>query len=369
MNATIKVSAIAKTGQVFPLEINCVSAPGADPNASCRGTSYIAGPYTGSGGNTGGGNTGGGNTGGGNTGGGNTGGGTVQPTPAQQKAALRQATRQASQSAAAAAATSSGAVGSAISNAFASRGGSTGPRLTQNGLFFSTQGQTNGAVMWGALKGTKFSGALDGQGGEVSLGADWEVATDTILGVALSFGSYEVELNGTSYENEALAFGPYMSTKLADGIDLKAFVLLAKPEYKSGGASWDAHRVIGGVDLGVSYALGGVQATGYLALSGFKETLSGAAPGGEREISQTMASLGSRFDFAPTAAIRPNMTIGADAIRFDDGLTVMESTSPHFGLGLDADMGPGTLSINLDGSEIFDEAKAVSLGLRFSASF
>jgi len=298
---------------------------------------------------------------GGSTGGGSTGGGS---TPTQTTAS-----QQAGQVVAATGASSSSASGTAIGNAISSRGGSGGPQVSTQGVFISTQGENSNANFWANLSGTKFSGVLTGGGAELTFGADWEIGAQTILGAALSYGKYDVTIGGTNYDTEALAFGPYISTGIGENLNLDAYVLFARPEYVSGATTWKSNRVMGGLTAGMDYMIGQIQMTGYLGVSGFKEQLPAAAPGGARDVSQAMASIGTRFDFAPTAAVRPSLTVGADAIRFNDGATVTKSVSPRIGFGLDADMGPGTFSVNLNGGEMFKDARAVTLGIKYTASF
>ncbi|WP_407495250.1 autotransporter domain-containing protein [Pseudooceanicola sp. MF1-13] len=302
-------------------------------------------------------------TSGGSTGGGSTGGGsTPTPTPTTSS-------QQAGQVVAATGASSASASGTAIGNAIGSRGGSGAPRVSTQGVFISTQGENSSANFWANLSGTSFSGVLDGGGAELTFGADWEIGAQTILGAALSYGKYDVTIGGTNYDSEALAVGPYISTALGETVTLDAYVLFARPDYRSGAATWKTDRVMGGLTAGMDYSLGQTQVTGYLGVSGFSEKLPATAPGGARTISQAMASIGAKFDFAPTQAIRPSLTVGADAIRLNDGATVTRSVSPRLGLGLDADIGPGVLSINVNGGEVFKDARAVSLGIKFSANF
>ncbi len=292
--------------------------------------------------------------GGGGTGGGTGGGGSGTTS---------------SQVAAAAGASSNGVVSSAIGKATGSRSSGGGAQVTRDAFFFAAPSQSSSATWWGQLQGQTFSGSLDGGGAELTFGADWDLGNGTLVGVAVSYGDYAITAGGAEISTTALAVGPYLSTAIGSGLTLDAHVLFAKPDYDTGTATYSSDRIMGGFDLGYDYRIGTTQATGYVSVSGFSEDLPAAAEGGARTISQTMASVGSRFDFAAVSGMRPTLLIGADAIRFDDGTTQTESVSPRLGLSVDTDLGPGTLSFGAEGGNLFKDARSLSLGITYSASF
>lgn len=274
-----------------------------------------------------------------------------------------------SQVAAATGASSNGVVSSAISRGTGARTGGGGAQVSRDAFFFAAPAQSTNGNWWGQLQAQTFSGSLDGGGAELTLGADWDLGNGTLVGIALSYGDYAVTASGSEISTTALAIGPYLSTSIGSGLTLDAHVLFAKPDYDAGKTTYSSDRIMGGIDLGYDYMIGTTQATGYVAVQGFSEDLPAAAAGGARTISQTMASIGSRFDFAPVSGMRPQVLIGADAIRFDDGTTRTESLSPRVGLTVDTDIGPGTLSFGAEAGNLFKDARSLSLGISYSASF
>ncbi len=273
---------------------------------------------------------------------------------------------------------SSSAIGSAIGSAFGARGGG-GATVSQNGIFLSTTASTQGVSgalsgatlgnAWVSVQGTSFSGNLDGNGAEVTLGADYETGPGNLVGAILSYGSYKVTSGGVTYDTRSLSFGPYVSFGITERYRLDAYAVLARPNYEAGAVSYSSNRVAFGLAASAEYALGRINTTSSLGVRGFSEGLPAAAPGGARTVSSYTASIATRFDFQAQGAARPWLALGADATRFQDGATKLESISPSIGVGVDVTGAMGNLSLSLNNAQVFDGARATTLGVNWTMTF
>ncbi|MGR3435022.1 MAG: hypothetical protein ACU0CO_09070 [Shimia sp.] len=266
---------------------------------------------------------------------------------------------------------SAGAVAGAVGSALGARGGASNVQATQDAFFFAAPSASDGGVhnLWTAFRYSSFDGALDGDGAEITLGYDRALDNGIVLGALLSVGRYDLTIGATTFDTEAVTFGPYISGGITDRFGYTAYVTFAAPEYETGATRFGTDRVAGGVEIDTTYALGAFEANSFLALSGWREELPAAAPGGARDISRTMATLGTRIDFAPAARTRPYIMVGLDAIRLKDGAVTTESVSPRLGLGVAHDFAMGTFRADIDGGEVFDGARDVSVGFGFDMTF
>lgn len=272
--------------------------------------------------------------------------------------------------AASTASASSSAIRQSLSSAFSERNSGSGgsKSASQNRMFFSREADT-GTYAWANFKATSFSGSLDGQGGEVTVGMDWQTSSEVYAGLLLSYGDYKISSNGTNFDNTAFSFGPYINAALSEQTQLEAFLAFASPQYGSGGSSYRSDRFLGGLTLRSDMQLGGTAFQGYVGYDGFSENLPAAAPGGKRTISSQTARLGARFDLNKSGLCRPFIRLGADATRFSDGATTSTSLAPSLGLGIEGDLKFGGYHLTLDGGEIFDGARITTLNFGINLTY
>ncbi|CUH83856.1 autotransporter outer membrane beta-barrel domain-containing protein [Thalassovita mediterranea] len=247
-----------------------------------------------------------------------------------------------------------------------SSGGSS--QVTQNSLHFTGKSDA-GTYVWTQLKGTDFSGSLDGNGFELTAGVDWQIGQDKFAGVLVSYGDYDITSDGNNFDNTAWSVGPYLSARFDNNKELDAYLTFARPEYANGGSSYRSDRVLGSVTLRGDIVLGNTLFEGYAGLDAYSEKLPDAAPGGARTVTSQTARIGARFDFNRTGNARPFVRIGADATRFRDGGTRLNSVAPSLGLGIVGDFANGGYHLTLDGGEIFDGARATTVSFGFNRNF
>lgn len=81
------------------------------------------------------------------------------------------------------------------------------------GAFAAASGAIH-MIGWAALQGRWLDGGVDGTTRELTFGMDFEVGTDTRLGLFLSAGRADLQVGGIDIDSDALSFGPYFKTRL-----------------------------------------------------------------------------------------------------------------------------------------------------------
>lgn len=267
---------------------------------------------------------------------------------------------------------STSAIEEAIDNALGGAAG--GARLTRNGVFLSTQGKGSTARAWGSLHARQFSGDVDGKSLEFTLGMDTLVAPSTRVGLILSKGRSDLDVNGSSVDIDSLSFGPYVSHKLSDIYELSAFVVMSKPEYDIDGTEYDAKRLSGGIKFDADYTLGQTEVNSYASLTGFSEkhpevTIDGTDVDGHT-VSSLLVAIGTKAIFNAGKPLRPYLGVGVDMRKFDDGINdVQEFASPRVNAGFSYEGAAGTLSLDLSGGQILEDTRDASMRLSYQMDF
>jgi hypothetical protein len=267
---------------------------------------------------------------------------------------------------------STSAIEEAIDNALGGAAG--GARLTRNGVFLSTQGKGSTARAWGSLHARQFSGDVDGKSLEFTLGMDTLVAPLTRVGLILSKGRSDLDVNGSSVDIDSLSFGPYVSHKLSDIYELSAFVVMSKPEYDIDGTEYDAKRLSGGIKFDADYTLGQTEVNSYASLTGFSEKhpeviIDGTDVDGHT-VSSLLGAIGTKAIFNAGKPLRPYLGVGVDMRKFDDGINdVQEFASPRVNAGFSYEGAAGTLSLDLSGGQILEDTRDASMRLSYQMEF
>ena len=282
-----------------------------------------------------------------------------------------------------AAAATAGATGSAVGKAVRTAtngrnnsGGGGAGRLTdlslsETGLFFAARPENNDGQFWGALEGRWFNGDIDGDGAELTLGADWELPSGLIIGGILSVGSYDLEAEGSEVEISSLTYGPYLSKQVSDLYSIDALITYSRPEYDIDGTEFTAERWAGDIRATADYSMGANDVSSFVSIGGYRERQPGAGALAERDISQVRAAIGTKIIFNPMADFRPFVSMAAEHVSFDAGAGAdrVSHTSPRIGLGFAYDINGGRIDFDLDGGEFIEGTRDVGLLVRYSIDF
>lgn len=270
----------------------------------------------------------------------------------------------------------SAAAANAINSALMARDSDGGVTATRNSMFLSTMGESGKVSVWGGLSARNFSGTFDGNNIDLVFGADTHVGGNTILGLAGSYGKLDINSLGTTYEANTLAIGPYLQTRLADKLVLRAYAMYGEPDYTvASTAKFSAERLFGGMQLQGEIPVSWAILRPSVGLRGFSEKMPSYTIGNTvvpaRNVRQTTANASLRMDFHPgESGVLPYLSIGADFNDFNDGLgTSYRYTSPRVAAGFRIERGTGTFTFDLDGGEIADGANDIGLSIFYNKSF
>ena len=276
-----------------------------------------------------------------------------------------------SQATAAGAGTSTNAIEEAIDNAAEGAGAA---RLTANGVFLSTQGKHGSARAWGSLHARQFNGDVDGKSIEFTLGVDTLVGPNTRMGLILSKGRSDLDVNSIDVEIDSLSFGPYVTHKLSDTYELSAFLVVSEPKFDIDGTDYTAKRVGGGIKFDADYSLGTTEVNSYASLTGFSEkhpdvTINGSDVDAH-EVTSVVGKIGTRAIFNAGQPLRPYLGVGVDFRKFDDGIDDMqEFASPRVNAGLSYKGEAGTFALDLSGGRILEDTRDTSMRISYQLDF
>lgn len=274
---------------------------------------------------------------------------------------------------------STNAIGSAVASAISSslQGGS---QISAAGGRFFFSSRRNGENVdvsinaWASAGYTHFNGDFDGDGGDLTFGADVLIGTDALIGALVSLDKIDLTNAGTSIDAEAVSGGIYVAARLPGRLFFDGFIVGARPHYTIAGSSFRASRIAGAVNLRLVHDLGSTRLNSFVGFRGFSEdhpsvVISGTTVAAH-DVSMLTGSVGTTTEFNPDGNIRPNVSIAADFNSYDDGLGSRSSyVSPRLGAGLVADGGLGTFSMDLIYSEVLKNTDAVTVRANFAKRF
>lgn len=265
-----------------------------------------------------------------------------------------------------AAGASVGAVGGSINKALNKTPGS----VTRDGLFFSSSGADGVYNGWASLQARNYSGVMDGESYEFTLGADMDLGAGRKVGLFLSVGRTDLVIGGTVVESDAVSFGPYVKMDFGERYSLTGYALFAQPDYTVGATSYRADRRALGVTVNAEYVIGNAEITSFIGLSGFQEDHPAAGVLVARDIESVTGSIGTRATFNPGSAFKPFVSLGFDFMRFDDGINGMIAhNTPRLGAGFSYDAPMGTLDVDVNGGEILQGTDDVEVRINYNLSF
>lgn len=274
---------------------------------------------------------------------------------------------------------STNAIGSAVSSAVSSslQGGS---QISAAGsrFFFSTKRNGENVDVninaWASAGYSHFNGDFDGNGGDLTFGADVLISKNALIGALVSLDKIDLNNAGTSIDEKAVSIGAYFAARLPSQLFFDGFIVGARPQYTIAGTRFRASRVAGGVNLRTVHALGNTTLSSFVGFRGFSERHPTAIISGTtvsaHSVSMLTGSIGTTAVFNPNGNVRPNVSVAADFNHYNDGVGTKDSyVSPRLGAGLVADGSAGTFSMDINFSEVLKNTDAISLGVSFAKRF
>ena len=244
--------------------------------------------------------------------------------------------------------------------------------------------------LWVSGRYTKIDGdTVDGHSSNLTVGVDFMTSTDTLVGVALSYGDtdYDTDLSGTDGKLEAsgLTFAAYFATEMASGLVFDGVLSFGNIEYDiaSGGTtgSFDARRI--GLGLGVyrQFDWNGMVIEPGANLIVVKEnqdayTDSASTAVAESSFTAGNVSVGPKLYLNGNPSFQPWVSVNAE-YTFTNSESAAADTPYHddffsarVGFGFTSQLGAGTLAASFDVGAIGEDSFTSYTGeLEFSLPF
>ncbi len=231
--------------------------------------------------------------------------------------------------------------------------------------------------VWASSSALRLSGTDNGNGGNLTIGADTNMGSDALAGVYLAYDWSRLQENAQESTARAPAVGIYLGVKLAERFVLDAHLGRATPDYRLSGSDFQSDRVMGSIGLTGAWETGATVWSPGIRISGYKESVPAHAEG-----SATFASDHRQF-WSTTASIRAEakaglgdtdlrpyaeMSIGrSNPISDIDGSLSFATT--RGALGLTGSWGLCALSVELSGGDVLDGTRDGNVSASLSVSF
>lgn len=250
-------------------------------------------------------------------------------------------------------------------------------RPESSGSTISVSGSGTGSHwdIWAHSSALRLSGA--GEGANLTLGADTSIGDTAIAGFYLAYDWTELPENGQDSSARAPAAGAYFGISLADRFVVDAHVGYSNPEYTVRGSEFQSDRVMVSAGVTGTWETPAVQWSPGIRASGFEERIPARSEGADtfdadhRQFWSTAIRLGADAttglggtDLRPYAEV----SIGRSRLNSDSDEAQSFGTT-RAALGLRGSLGPGALSVELSGGDVFHNTSDRRVSLRYAMRF
>ena len=273
------------------------------------------------------------------------------------------------------------AVNGALRKNIDSRVGGGGNNVaTRNSVFISTQNyagdQTTDVNAWAALDTRAYFNGYEGYSADLTFGADFLVAADTLLGVM--FGANTSDLKdslGNDTTSKALLAGVYGGHRFAGtAIVIDGYLSYSAVAYDTGATTVDTDRFMAGMRVSGDYAVEYGTVTLRGSLSGAWEDFPAGAiapVGGTTQ--QTLLSVGAKMAWDKPlqgTSLFPFASLDVEYGWYNEVTGANdEFIAPRVGLGLAGTVGGGQLALSVDAGRTSSTVIDVGLGLSYGFTF
>lgn len=241
----------------------------------------------------------------------------------------------------------------------------------------SRTGATRDWNIWASSSALQLSGSDDGNGGNLTFGADTSIGSDAMAGFYLAYDWSKLLENGQDSAARAPAVGTYAGIDLAERFVLDAHFGYARPAYTVSGTDFHSHRVMGSVGLTGSWETGAIVLSPSIRVSGYSESVPAHAEGtatvdaDQRQFLSTAASLRAETQRGlGRTDLRPYAEFSMGRSHLNSNIDGQQSFATNRGaLGMTGALGSGALSIALSGGDVFTDTRDVRLSVSYSLNF
>ena len=231
--------------------------------------------------------------------------------------------------------------------------------------------------VWASSTALRLSGDDEGNGGNLTLGADTSIGSIGIAGFYLAYDWSRLQGSEQESTARAPAVGVYLGAKFAERFIFDAHFGRAQPEYGVSGSDFQADRVMGSVGLTGSWDAGSINVFPSVRVSGYNEAVPAHSEGtatfdaDKRQFWSTAASVRAEAKVGlGNTELRPyaEVSIGRSGLSSDiDGKLYFGTT--RGALGFTGSLGAGALSVELSGGDVFEGTRNARVSSNYSISF
>lgn len=241
----------------------------------------------------------------------------------------------------------------------------------------SRTGATRDWTVWARSSALQLFGNNDGDGGNLTFGADTSIGSDAMAGFYLAYDWTTLIENGQDSTARAPAVGAYVGVDLTERFVLDAHFGYAMPEYTVSGTDFHSDRVMGSVGLTGSWETGAIVLSPSIRVSGYSERVPAHSEGtatvdaDRRQFWSTAVSLRAEAQSGfGSNDLRPyaHFSIGRSGLSSDIDRQQYFSTN-RGALGMTGSVGSGALSIELSGGDVFTDTQDGRVSVSYSISF
>ena len=241
--------------------------------------------------------------------------------------------------------------------------------LYGNGLFLSTKARPNMARAWAVFHMTDYNGDTRGASRRILLGYDLPVMNRSRLGFVLGIGKADLDTGGEEIDSSTLSLGPHLKTRLGKYLRLRTWATLSRPAYRFSGHRVRATRVGAGMRAGIDRTFELVKLSGSASFGYSHQRVPGTGRLRGFEITRANTSLTTRATFYPQNNWRPYLDFGLSRgmWRNDDGSDAY--STPSMAAGLLWNYKKRSISVSVDGRQVFDPAMPLKLTTNYRLTF
>jgi opacity protein-like surface antigen len=240
--------------------------------------------------------------------------------------------------------------------------------LYGNGLYLASRSRESMARGWAALSVREYHDDPSGVASRLMMGYDFPLLQHSRLGFSAGFAKANLD-TGREIESRSFSFGPYLKTRIGDKLKLKSWMNVAQPVYRYSGGSTRAMRVGGGTNATLSDRIGGIKMSSSAALSMSHQFTPSAGSLDGFEISNLYSSISARATLNPDGHFKPYFDVGVTQGYWRNDSSFGDYSTPRFATGFQWSHKKRSLTLQIDGSHVFDPTLPVALTSNFRLSF
>lgn len=188
------------------------------------------------------------------------------------------------------------------------------------------------------------------------------------LGLVASLGTADLR-SGETVQSRTFSFGPYFKTPVGKYLKLKTWASLSRPVYRIAGATLRAARFGAGARARLERDFGDLRLGSTATLQFSRQVTPGRRSLGGFGITKLDSTLSTRATFLPQNALRPYVDFGMTQGQWSNADGRGEYSSQTLAAGVLWSRQKHSVSVQLDGRQVFDPSQPLKLTTHYRLSF